>query len=70
MEIIYRFGSRKFLFTLGTVLTIVGTLLTGNVSPVQGIAALLVAVGTYVAGESYVDGKAVGIETYVGEEEE
>ena len=55
---------------MGTVLTIVGTLLTGNVSPVQGIAALLVAVGTYVAGESYVDGKAVGIETYVGEEEE
>lgn len=49
------YGSRKFLLALGAMLIAVGMVLTGSLSPQEGIDAVLKAAAAYLLAEGGAD---------------
>ena len=54
-ELIKKFSSRKFLLTLGAVLTALGAALSGQIEWTQAITAVVIAILGYVGVEGAAD---------------
>ena len=49
------YGSRKFLITLGAILSALGMVLSGSLSPQEGIQAIITVAGGYLLAEGAGD---------------